>query len=103
MKRLFTSPDVAEVGLYRTMLGKAGIRCVELNEQMAQVFPSAPFQAELWVLNDADYPAAAALVKAWQTPTQTAGTGWTCPRCGEKLEDQFGKCWKCGTSRVAYA
>ncbi len=20
---------------------------------------------------------------------------WTCPTCGEKLEDQFAKCWKC--------
>ena len=20
---------------------------------------------------------------------------WTCPKCGEKLEDQFDSCWKC--------
>jgi hypothetical protein len=20
---------------------------------------------------------------------------WTCPKCGEKIEDQFDSCWKC--------
>jgi ribosomal protein L37AE/L43A len=24
---------------------------------------------------------------------------WTCPQCGEKVEDQFTNCWKCGHSR----
>jgi len=99
MKRVFTSPDGAEVGLLKNMLGKAGIRCVEINEQMAQVIPSAPFQAELWVENEADYPAALALLKEWQDPTDAAGAEWTCSRCGEKLGSQFSKCWKCGTRR----
>jgi hypothetical protein len=49
MKRVFTSPDTAELGLLMIMLLKAGLRCVELNEQMARTIPSAPFQAELWL------------------------------------------------------
>lgn len=24
---------------------------------------------------------------------------WTCPHCGEAIEDTFETCWKCGTSR----
>lgn len=24
---------------------------------------------------------------------------WTCPHCGEAIEDTFDTCWKCGTSR----
>ncbi|MCK5605920.1 hypothetical protein KAR91_28745, partial [Candidatus Pacearchaeota archaeon] len=24
---------------------------------------------------------------------------WTCPSCGEDIEDQFTKCWKCQTIR----
>jgi hypothetical protein len=103
MKRVFTSPDSAEVGLLKNMLLKAGIRCVEINEQMAQVIPSPPFQAELWVENEADYAAAAALLEQWKQPLPSTGTSWTCSRCGEELGSQFSKCWKCGTRRDAAA
>ena len=26
---------------------------------------------------------------------------WTCPKCGEKLEEQFGACWRCAAPRPA--
>ena len=99
MKRIFTSPDSAEIGLLKNMFGKAGICCMEINEQMARTIPAAPFQAELWVENEADYPAAVALLEEWQHPTHTDGIDWTCSRCGERLGNQFSKCWKCGTKR----
>jgi hypothetical protein len=101
MKRLFSSPDTAEVGLLKNILLKAGILCVEMDEQMAQTIPSSLFQAELWVA-DANYSSAATLLAEWQNPT-AAGTPWVCSRCGEKLESQFSKCWKCGTRRDAAA
>ena len=101
MKRVFTSSDSAELGLLKNMLLKAGIRCVEINEQMSQTIPSAPFQAELWVENEADYQAAVALLEEWQHPTNATGDSWTCSRCGEKSGSQFSKCWKCGTRRDA--
>ena len=103
MKRVFTSPDSTELALLKNMMEQAGIRCVEVNEQMAQTIPSPPFQAELWVENEADYPAAAALVTEWLNPTHTTGGSWTCLRCGEELGSQFNKCWKCGTQRGAVA
>jgi hypothetical protein len=101
MKRIFTSLDGAELGLLKNVLLKAGIRCVEINQQMAQVFPTAPFQAELWVENEADYPAAVAILEEWQHPANATGVSWICSRCGELLGDQFAKCWKCGTRRDA--
>ena len=103
MKRIFTSPETAELGLLKNMLQKAGIRCVELNEQMTQTIPTAPFQAELWVEDEADYPTATALLKEWHHPTHTAGASWTCSRCGEEMGSQFSRCWKCGTHRDAAA
>jgi len=27
---------------------------------------------------------------------------WKCPGCGEEVDDQFGVCWKCETSRDLY-
>ena len=101
MKRVFTSPDSAEVGLLKNVLEKAGIRCVELNEQMAQTIPSLPFQAELWVA-DEKYADASALMAGWRSPIST-GEPWVCSRCGERLGSQFSKCWKCGTRRDAAA
>ena len=99
MKRIFTSPDSAALGLLRSVLQRAGIRCVEVNEQMAQVIPSPPFQAELWVEREEDYGEALALVEAWQNPTPAAEALWSCAHCGEELGSQFSKCWKCGTPR----
>jgi hypothetical protein len=26
---------------------------------------------------------------------------WQCNKCGEKIEDQFDSCWKCGTPKAA--
>lgn len=99
MKRVFSSPDSAELALLKNMLEKAGIPCVEINEQMAQTIPSPPFQAELWVQNEADYSEAAALVADWLNPAPAIDSSWICPRCAEKLGSQFSRCWKCGTGR----
>jgi hypothetical protein len=103
MKRIFSSPDSAELGLLKNVLQKAGIRCVEINEQMAQVIPAPPFQAELWVEREEDCDEAMALVQAWQHPTPAVEALWICSRCGEELDSQFSKCWKCGTPRHAVA
>jgi hypothetical protein len=97
MKCIYTSADTAEVGLLKNMMQKAGIPCVEKNEQLAQVLPITPFTAELWVEHDADYPTAAALLAEWQHPTPATGAPWVCSRCGERMSAQFKKCWKCGT------
>jgi len=99
MTRVFSSPDSAELGLLRNLLEKAGIRCVVLNEQMGQTIPSAPFQPELWVEQEADYAEATALLAAWANPTTSSTVGWVCSRCGELSGSQFSKCWKCGTHR----
>ena len=97
MKRVFSSPDSAQLGLLKNMLEKAGLRCVALNEQMAQTIPTVPFQAELWVEQESDYAEAVALLAEWTDPTPAAGAGWVCSRCDELLGPQFTKCWKCGT------
>lgn len=99
MKRIMTSADSAGLGLLQDMLRKAGIRCVERNEQMAQTIPAAPFHAELWVENDGDYQAATDLLAAWRHPVTATPASWLCPRCDEVREGQFRRCWKCGAKR----
>ena len=101
MKRLFSSSNAAEVGLLKNILQKAGISCFEKNEQIATTIPTLPFQPELWV-EDERFDDAASLMAEWHNPT-ASGAPWVCSRCGEKLEPQFTKCWKCGTRRDAAA
>lgn len=68
MKRLFASPDSAQLGLLKSRLETAGIACEIRNEYSSQVIPGVAFESELWVLNDEAYPEAAELLAAWRGP-----------------------------------
>jgi hypothetical protein len=61
MKKLFTSPDSAQMGLARSVLEAADIACEVRNEGVSQTIPSAAFAAELWV-NDEDFEEASRLL-----------------------------------------
>jgi len=71
MKRLFSSPDSAEIGLLHSRLEAAGISCEIRNEHLSPAMPGAPFYPELWVLDDAQFSEASDLLAAWRRPNQT--------------------------------
>lgn len=100
---MYLLPRQRGTGFAKNVLQKTGIYCVEINEQVAQLISSPPFQAELWVEREEDYGEAMALMEAWQHPSPEAEALWNCSRCGEQLSRQFSKCWKCGASRCADA
>jgi hypothetical protein len=66
MKLIFSSPDSVEVGLLKGQLDVAGISCEVRNEFAAPFLVGAVFNQELWV-DDADFPAADELLRAWRT------------------------------------
>ena len=68
MKRLFSSPDSAEIGLLRSRLEAAGIDCEIRNEHLSPAMPGAPFYPELWVLKDEEFAEASELLAAWRQP-----------------------------------
>ena len=68
MKRLFSSPDSAEIGLLRNRLEAAGIDCEIRNEYLSPAMPGAPFDQELWVLKDEEFAEASGLLAAWRLP-----------------------------------
>ena len=103
VKQLFTTTDSAELGLLKNMLGEAGIRCALRNEQLSLALPAMPFNVELWVEDDADFPRAQGLCEAWGHPPPVATGTWTCARCRQRLRGQFDSCWKCGTKRETTA
>ena len=68
MKQLFSSPDSAEVGLLRSRLEAAGIKCEIRNEYLSPAMPGAPFYPEIWILKDEEFAEASELLAAWRQP-----------------------------------
>ncbi len=66
MKLLFSTPDSAEIGLYRSRLEAAGFECEMRNEHLSPAMPGAPFYPELWILRDDQFDEARALLTAWR-------------------------------------
>ena len=69
MKLLFSSPDSARIGLFRSRLEAAGIACEMRNEYLSPAMPGAPFEPELWVLDDAQFTEASDLLATWRQPS----------------------------------
>ena len=99
MKLLLTLSESAELELLKNILEEGGIHCVLRNEQLAQALPLSPFHAELWVVNDHDFPPAQELCHDWFAPAPDALDFWVCPACGQRLGSRFDACWKCGGKR----
>jgi hypothetical protein len=99
MKQVFTVPEGAELELLKNLLEEAGIQCALRNEQLSQALPATPFNVELWVANDDDFPRAQELCQAWLHPPPDATGTWACAQCGQRLHGQFDSCWRCGAKR----
>ena len=97
MKLLYTSNDIRTIGVLRSVLDEAGIAYEVRNETMP--YPGAIFDPEVWVIEDGEFARACGLRDAVTRVPPVSQTPWTCPSCGEKLEGQFGSCWKCGANR----
>lgn len=55
---------------------------------------------EVWIADENDLERAQEIVREFAAgPSEPAGWGWRCPKCGEEVEPQFTACWKCGASR----
>jgi hypothetical protein len=72
MKLLISTPDSAQIGLYRSRLQAAGIECEMRNEYLSPAMPGAPFDPELWVLRDEQFAEASELLAAWRQQTSPA-------------------------------
>ena len=72
MKRVFSSPDSAQIGLAHSLLDAAGIACEVRNDAVSQVMPGMAFVTELWVLKDNDWGEARRLIRGEGEQNETA-------------------------------
>jgi hypothetical protein len=106
MKRVFTSADPVAAGLVESLLESAGIRCLVRNRYLTGAAGELPLNEvwpEVWVLDEADAGPAERLIADNINARASGAPPWTCARCGEVLEAQFGQCWRCGEVRAVSA
>ena len=99
MKRLYSSLNISEIGLLKSLIEEDGIPCFIRDERSSLAMGEVPFldcMPELWVVDDADSPRAQALLEKWHGAEPAPAEPWTCPQCGTENEGQFGACWQCG-------
>jgi rubrerythrin len=103
MKKVFVSQNLVEVEMRKDRLEQAGIQCMIKNQRASGLAGEIPFAEvfpEVWVLHDQDYDKAQQLIEDETVALQSSQGHWTCHGCGERHENQFGACWKCGQDKL---
>lgn len=102
VKRVYSAQNTLMVDHFKHVLDTQGIACAVRNRMLSSAAGNLPVPecwTELWILDDADWTEAQAIVvRALAEDDRTSGETWECPRCGERIEAQFEACWKCPTS-----
>jgi len=94
------------------LLQQEGIEAIVQGEALEETWGDLPLSPKalpsVWVPDD-DVPKAAPIIEEYkrrdeadaETGEPPARATWTCPNCGEKVEEQFTRCWHCGHNRPA--
>ena len=102
MRKVYTSDSNAIIGHLRQVLENHAIPCIVRNDFLlggAGELPVNETWPEIWVIDDADFDRARALVDAIVSTAHASEPPWLCASCGEQMEGQFTDCWRCGASR----
>lgn len=99
MKKLTSAESAITINHYKNLLESEGIRTQVKNEHLGGIMGEVPFfetWPQLWVINDLDFDRARQLIES--ADAESPSMPWTCKKCGERNEGQFGACWNCGGS-----
>lgn len=113
MQHIYTARDEMDANFVQGLLRQEGIESVVQGQSLGGVWGTMPVSAEslpsVWV-DDGDVARAAPLIEAYRRTDQAnadepasaaARQTWVCANCGERVEEQFTQCWKCGHNRPA--
>ncbi len=99
MLKVFSAQNGFEVHNLKHALESRGIECEIRGEHLnAGVGDLPPIEcwAELWIVEDSMKEMAERIVAS---AGEQQGKPWTCPRCEEPVDGEFGQCWKCQAYR----
>lgn len=110
MQQLYMARDELDAHFLQGLLNEEGIDSVIQGEAMERVWGGVPVTDQttptLWV-QEADIERARPIIAEYERRRKNladhggapARPTWTCPKCGEAVEEQFTSCWNCGTAR----
>ncbi|MFQ5902314.1 MAG: DUF2007 domain-containing protein [Candidatus Binatia bacterium] len=101
MNKIYSAQDILMLGHLKNVLEARGIECVVKNMYLTGAvgeIPPIECWPELWVVDDARYAEAQAVVEKALSPLGSIKKPWKCAKCGEEIEGQFTECWSCGES-----
>nr|WP_207143687.1 DUF2007 domain-containing protein [Thiococcus pfennigii] len=102
VQRLYEARDRIEAQLLVDLLGRHRIGAAIFGDYLAGAAGELPagIWPTVWVLDEADLGRARALLAQFLAAAdRPPGPDWVCPGCGERLEDSFELCWRCGRPR----
>lgn len=102
MKIVYTDENPVLVWNAKNLVENAGIACMVRNEFASGGVGDLSFldtRPELWVMDDRDYDAAAALLDDIFDRDRPEGKSWLCPGCGENNGPAFEICWNCAKTQ----
>ena len=112
MQHVYTARDEMDASFVQGLLRQEGIDAVVQGASLGEVWGTLPLSAEslpsVWV-PEADVERARPIVEEYRRTDRANADDdaelpratWTCPNCGERVEEQFTQCWKCGHARPA--
>jgi len=105
MKKVYDGFDLAEVHILKGILEAHSIDAKVEDDQLLGLVGGVGYTEAVvptvWILDDARYDEALAIVKEYEEKRSSTNEGkkWICSVCQEEIEEQFTECWKCQSSR----
>ncbi len=105
MIKIYTAADPMQAHVLRGALEAVGIQAEVRRDSLFSTRGETPVTfdtlPEVWIPADADAELARRVVLELENPPESSsGQSWACPRCSERVEPQFDRCWSCGTARA---
>jgi len=102
VKAIFSSLNLVDTHHLKNLLQSAGVRCRIRNEDLVRLAGEVPFPEcamQILLEREEDRPVAETILQEFLRPRLGSVKCWVCQCCGERIEEQFSACWKCGSAR----
>ena len=99
MLKVHSSLTTMEIYNLKNMLESRGIQCEIRGEHLQAGLGELPFTecwTELWIVDDSMKEMAERIIEGGEGRQRTS---WTCPKCSESVDGEFGQCWNCHAYR----
>lgn len=94
---VYLAPDPINAEIVKDILVDRGIAAHVRNQYLWGAMGELPVNVypQVWIENPKDYERARRIVTDFEHGPVDSGAPWTCPGCGETVENQFNACWHC--------